>query len=204
MAPDGKSFVYTTAKYRNDLWMLARLPTARLAGPDWQSPKLDISECLFSEGAFRLTHQTIMTSEENVRTIRLFRPFRVFCVANRMLFTPHKAVILPAPACRGRACDFFDLFVFFAPDKMLFNPSRKASSCLPRLAVGEPVTFSIFSCFLHPTRCCLVPPERRHPERSASQIYRTTEGLWRGVEGPRRCLRAGALRSFPATDHRGI
>ena len=54
------------------------------------------------------------------------------------------------------------------------------------------------------------PPERRHPacpgvpwERSASQIYGITEGLWRAVEGPRRCLLADALRSFPATDYRG-
>ncbi len=30
----------------------------------------------------------------------------------------HKIVIL-------RACDFFDLFVFFAPDQMLFNPLQK-------------------------------------------------------------------------------
>jgi hypothetical protein len=28
----------------------------------------------------------------------------------------------------------------------------------------------------------------RHPERSASQIYRVTQRLVRGVEGPRRCL----------------
>src|ERR1700739_2945895 len=28
-------------------------------------------------------------------------------------------------------------------------------------------------------------PQSRHPERSASQIYRLTEGLWRAVEGPR-------------------
>jgi hypothetical protein len=33
----------------------------------------------------------------------------------------------------------------------------------------------------------LVLPQNRHPERSASQIYRLTEGFWRGVEGPRRC-----------------
>ena len=31
-------------------------------------------------------------------------------------------------------------------------------------------------------------PQNRHPERSASQIYRVTQRLWRGVEGPRRCL----------------
>src|SRR5271156_2404017 len=31
-------------------------------------------------------------------------------------------------------------------------------------------------------------PQNRHPERSASQIYRVIQRLWRGVEGPRRCL----------------
>jgi hypothetical protein len=31
-------------------------------------------------------------------------------------------------------------------------------------------------------------PQTRHPERSASQINRVTRRLWRGVEGPRRCL----------------
>lgn len=40
MAPDGKSFVYTTAKYRSDLWMLQGYKTARLVGPAWQSSKL--------------------------------------------------------------------------------------------------------------------------------------------------------------------
>ena len=33
-----------------------------------------------------------------------------------------------------------------------------------------------------------VLPQNRHPERSASQIDRVTQRLWRGVEGPRRCL----------------
>ena len=33
----------------------------------------------------------------------------------------------------------------------------------------------------------LVHPQNRHPERSASPIYRVTQRLWRGVEGPRRC-----------------
>jgi hypothetical protein len=27
-------------------------------------------------------------------------------------------------------------------------------------------------------------PQIRHPERSASQIYRVTQGVWRGVEEP--------------------
>ena len=31
-------------------------------------------------------------------------------------------------------------------------------------------------------------PQNRHPERSASQMDRVTQRLWRGVEGPRRCL----------------
>jgi hypothetical protein len=30
--------------------------------------------------------------------------------------------------------------------------------------------------------------QNRHPERSALQIDRVTQRLWRGVEGPRRCL----------------
>jgi hypothetical protein len=34
----------------------------------------------------------------------------------------------------------------------------------------------------------LVLPPTRHPERSASPVYRVTQRLWRGVEGPRRCL----------------
>src|ERR1700722_21002975 len=45
------------------------------------------------------------------------------------------------------------------------------------LSSREPVTFSIFSRFLHPTRCFESPPKRRHPERSASQIYRIKEGF---------------------------
>ncbi len=36
-------------------------------------------------------------------------------------------------------------------------------------------------------------------ERSAARIYRITDGLWRAVEGPRRCLLTDALQSFPAT-----
>jgi hypothetical protein len=34
----------------------------------------------------------------------------------------------------------------------------------------------------------LVLPQTRHPERSASRVDRMTPRLWRGVEGPRRCL----------------
>ena len=86
---------------------------------------------------------------------------------------------------------------------------RRCGTTLFVCSLGEPVTFSIFSCFLHPTRCCSIPSRKASScrpggrERSASQIYRITEGLWRGVEGPRRCLLADALRSFPATDYKG-
>src|ERR1700722_7749506 len=70
------------------------------------------------------------------------------------------------------------------------------------LSSREPVTFSIFSCFYTPNRMFFNPPQRRHPERSAAQIYRITDSLWRGVEGPRRCLCADVLPSFPATNYR--
>jgi len=75
------------------------------------------------------------------------------------------------------------------------------------LASREPVTFSIFSCFLHikPAvfQALSSPQQSRHPERSASQIYRKQRNLWRGVEGPRGCLLADALGSFPAANFNG-
>jgi hypothetical protein len=43
-------------------------------------------------------------------------------------------------------------------------------------------------------------PKNRHPERSASRIYRVTQRLWRGVEGPRRCLSYPCCSDF--FDHR--
>jgi hypothetical protein len=43
-------------------------------------------------------------------------------------------------------------------------------------------------------------PTNRHPERSASQIYRVIQRLWRGVEGPRRCYLTDAVRSFSPTE----
>ena len=49
---------------------------------------------------------------------------------------------------------------------------------------------------------CFSPPQSRHPERSAARVYRITDGLWRAVEGPRRCLLADTLPSFPATNYR--
>ena len=41
--------------------------------------------------------------------------------------------------------------------------------------------------------------QNRHPERSASQIDRVKQRLWRGVEGPRRCLSTHAAGSFTTT-----
>ncbi len=43
-----------------------------------------------------------------------------------LFFTPDQMVF--SPLQKGvilRACDFFDLFLFFAPDQMLFNPLQK-------------------------------------------------------------------------------
>jgi hypothetical protein len=48
-----------------------------------------------------------------------------------------------------------------------------------------------------------LPRQSRHPERSASPICRKQRTLWRGVEGPRRCLLADALGSFPAANYNG-
>src|ERR1700722_4941011 len=45
------------------------------------------------------------------------------------------------------------------------------------LSSREPVTFSVLSRFLYPNRYFSIPSKRRHPERSASQIYRITEGF---------------------------
>jgi hypothetical protein len=49
-----------------------------------------------------------------------------------------------------------------------------------RLAV--PYALTCLGCFSSKL------PQNRHPERSASQSYCVTQRLWRGVEGPRRCL----------------
>jgi hypothetical protein len=45
-------------------------------------------------------------------------------------------------------------------------------------------------------------PQMRHPERSASQIYRVTQRLLRGVEGPRRCLSYPCCPELFGTDAR--
>jgi hypothetical protein len=50
----------------------------------------------------------------------------------------------------------------------------------------------------------LVLPQNRHPERSASQIHRLTQRLWRGVEGPRGAYLTHAARNFSTTEARQI
>jgi hypothetical protein len=48
--------------------------------------------------------------------------------------------------------------------------------------------FDLFVSSAYPTSCISSPKQSRHPERSASQIYRKQRALGRGVEGPRRWL----------------
>ena len=66
------------------------------------------------------------------------------------------------------------------------------------LSLGD-LTFLIFEFLAHPTGRFSKTPTSRHPERSASQIYRLTKVFGRAVEGPRGYLLADALQSFPAT-----
>ncbi len=83
----------------------------------------------------------------------------------------------------------------------IWQPLSIEPSLFP-LSSRELVTFSIFRAFRTPYRMCFTQQQNRHPERSASQIYRITKGLKREVEGPRRCLPTDAVRSFPATNTR--
>ena len=55
-------------------------------------------------------------------TVGLFRLF--------FIYNSHKTVIL-------RACDFFDLYAFFAPDQMFFSPLQKGVilSEAPRISI---------------------------------------------------------------------
>jgi hypothetical protein len=48
----------------------------------------------------------------------------------------------------------------------------------------------------------LVLPQNRHPVRSASPIDCVTQRLWRGVEGPRRCLSYPFCSEFSTTEAR--
>ena len=74
------------------------------------------------------------------------------------------------------------------------------SSPLSFFVIWRGCGFFDLPCFAHPARCFQPSPQNRHPERSAPQICRIKKGLQREVEGPRRCLLADAIRSFPATN----
>jgi hypothetical protein len=45
------------------------------------------------------------------------------------------------------------------------------------LSFREPVIFRSFVLLAYPTSCIASPQQSRHPERSASQIYRITKGF---------------------------
>src|ERR1700722_19360839 len=90
-----------------------------------------------------------------------------------LLFSPpatdaHESVALPFVI--RSACDFFRPFAFFVPDQMFFGPLHK-------IVILRACDFFDFPAFLHPTRYFQSPRKRRHPERSASQIYRITQGF---------------------------
>jgi triphosphoribosyl-dephospho-CoA synthase len=53
------------------------------------------------------------------------------------------------------------------------------------LVIPRTCDFLDLSVLLHTQPDVFNPPQSRHPERSASQIYRIPLDLWRGVEGPR-------------------
>jgi hypothetical protein len=108
-------------------------------------------------------------------------------------------VIPPSPACRG-ACRRGICSSLSASPKPPLATSLSLSTALPLFVIPRGCDFFDFSCFWYtPPECFSELPQNRHPERSASRIYRLTEGLQRVVEGPRGCLLADALHSFPAT-----
>jgi hypothetical protein len=76
------------------------------------------------------------------------------------------------------------------------------SSRLPRRAVGAACDFFDLSVFLHtqPDVFNLLHKAVILSEAPRRFIaYRRI--LWRGVEGPRQCFLADAIRSFPATNY---
>ena len=116
-----------------------------------------------------------------------FSIFSCFLYIQPVVFKPSdKSVIL-------RACDFsiFSCFLYIQP--VVFRPSDKA-------VILSACDFFDLSCFsAYSTSCIQAPRQNRHPERSASQIDRVTQRLWRGVEGPRRRLITPGARSFSTT-----
>jgi hypothetical protein len=82
--------------------------------------------------------------------------------------------------------------VSFCPSHLTApNKSQRPQLVIPSVAEGPAVRPGSRT----KVSVSLVLPQNRHPacpgspwERSASQIDRVTHRLWRGVEGPRRCL----------------
>jgi len=91
--------------------------------------------------------------------------------------------------------------VSFCPsDLTVLNKSHHPPLVIPSAAEGAAVRLGSRTKVSVP----LVLPQNRHPERSASQIDCVTQRLWRGVEGPRRCLFYPAVQSFSTTAARHI
>jgi hypothetical protein len=72
----------------------------------------------------------------------------------------------------------------WSSDLTALNKSHHPPLVIPSAAEGPAVRPG----FLTKVSVPLVLPQNRHPERSALQLDRVTQRLWRGVEGPRRCL----------------
>jgi hypothetical protein len=113
-----------------------------------------------------------------------------------------------------RGCDFIDFHVKSSRPKrtemedllFLFYPSNlTAPNKSHHLHLSSRAQLRDLRCAPAPAQRSSVPlvrPQNCHPERSASKIYRVTQSLWRGVEGPRRCLSTHAVRSFSTTEAR--
>ena len=84
-------------------------------------------------------------------------------------------------------------------DSPLVACRREFITTQPEFSSREPVTFFkyffVFSRSIQ-HRFLQAPKQNRHPERSLRRVYRKQRALWRGVEGPRRCLLADALGGF--------
>jgi len=113
------------------------------------------------------------------------------------------ATVSHAPYCRGgvrhatgdkTATRFFEPIYAAVPSATSQSPMEAP----PPFVIPRGCDFLIFVVLAHPTRRFFKTPTRPSSLRSASQIYRLTEGFWRAVEGPRGWLLADALRSFPA------
>src|SRR5579859_3302893 len=90
--------------------------------PSWKrfSTERPVPACRGSEGRDLQFRLTINQSElETAPSPLLHQPD---------VFNHHKAVILPAPACRGRGCDLFELSVLLRTNQMFSNSSTKPPS----------------------------------------------------------------------------